>query len=132
MTDWTQVAQPGGMTLVEVAGQFLKSDGSPQTEGKVIFRPLLPPERNNVCLTVDPVIAYLDGEGRFSVRVVPSDDPVWNPYGESSTPYLVDIRIGASRVQHRVFILARAQTQPGFPLELPDLIENWSVASQPL
>lgn len=112
-----------GAYFVTVVGDFLRADGTPVTDGRVVFRPELPRNRNNVCASVEPVIARLDDKGHFSAQVWRSDD-MYITEGQFTFKYTVDVFVGAERNRYRLFVLPPNEKHQG-AYDLSDLIVRW-------
>lgn len=111
-------AFPGSQ--VEVIGQFVKGDGSPITDGRVVFRAMYPKMMRHIRIRLDPVVARLDAEGRFSAMLVPSNDPALTG-GQWTFYYLAEVWRESQRSVHYIWVMPK-----GRPLILSDLIEDWN------
>lgn len=73
---------PASITPVTLTGTYLKSDGSPETGFiKIRARQVISSSADNTIVSIENIEIGLDNNGQFSVDVIPTNDPDWEPQG---------------------------------------------------
>ena len=101
------------MSTVTLTGTYGKADANPAT-GYVEIVPMITVPMLSTIVVQDPVHADLDGEGKFSVDIYPSDDPDWASI--EPVPYIFREFVNGQTMQWMAYVNA-----PG-PVDMSELV----------